>query len=184
MRCFIAVDLDRALVKQVKRVQDRISSLDVDVKFVEPENLHFTLKFLGEVSEGEIKNIINSVGDCVKGFNSFKIGIRGLDYFGNNKYVRTLWLGVDEGKDELVKLMKNVSSCLRAGKEEGTPHLTIGRVKSGGNREILLNFINKYEDVKLGEMVVKNVKLKRSVLTGKGPIYSDLAVFELGGEII
>jgi len=69
------------------------------------------------------------------------------------------------------------------GKSSKKAHLTIGRVRSGKNRELLANFINKLKDVNVGEMYVKNVKLKKSVLMQKGPLYSDLVVFKLGGNI-
>ena len=182
MRCFVAVDLDRCLVRQVKEIQDNMSNLNVDVKFVESENLHFTLKFLDEVSEDEIGVIKRSIEEALKNIDAFKISIEGLCYFGGSTYVRTLWLGVNEGKDEFVKLAKNVNDCIGKHEENTSPHLTIGRVKSGRNRELLLNFINKHKDVKIGEMDVKNVKLKSSTLTGKGPLYSDLAVFGFGGD--
>lgn len=179
MRCFVAVDLDKDLVKHVKDIQMEINNLDVDVKFVEPENLHFTLKFLGEVSEGEIDAIKKSIQEGLKGLCVFKVGIQGLGYFGSSKYVRTLWLDVKGGEEKFMKLVKNVKECLTMGEENKSVHLTIGRVKSGKNRELLFNFINKSKNVKIGEMTVKDVKLKSSVLTGSGPVYSDLAVFKL-----
>ncbi|UCG95750.1 MAG: RNA 2',3'-cyclic phosphodiesterase [archaeon] len=182
MRCFVAVDLNRDLAKQVEDIQREITNLNVDVKFVEPENLHFTLRFLGEVNESEADAIERSIGECLRGFYAFKISIHGLGYFGIPRYIRTLWLDVNEGKDEFVKLMKNVNMCLKMGEENKSVHLTIGRVKSGKNRESLLNFINKSKDVKIGEMVVKDVKLKSSVLGRSGPVYSDLFVFKLGGK--
>jgi len=181
MRCFIAVDLDKDIVKQVKRIREEIGNLNVDVKFVELENLHFTLKFLGEVSEDEIDMIKKSVEECFKGVCSFNIEIRGVGYFGSQKHIRTLWLDVIKGKDEFVNLMNNLNKGLKIGEKNRTVHLTIGRVKSGRNTESLLSFINKHKDVNIGEMAVKDVKLKSSLLTMDGPIYSDLATFELGG---
>jgi 2'-5' RNA ligase len=182
MRCFVAVDLDNDLARHVKEIQDRIVSLDVDMKLVEPGNLHFTLRFLGEVGESEIGMIKNSVENSLKGISAFKIGIGGLGYFGGQRYVRTLLLNVDEGKGEFVKLMKNVNNHLGGSEVNKPPHLTIGRVKSGRNRELIINFIKKSRDVNIGEMIVKDVKLKKSILTGSGPVYSDLAVFKLEGK--
>jgi len=182
MRCFVAVDLDRDLAKQVEEIQREISNLDVDVKFVDSENLHFTLRFLGEVNEDEIGVIKRSVEEGLKEIGVFKIKIQGLGYFGSSKHVRTLWLDINEGKDKFVKLMKNVNERLKIGEKNTSPHLTIGRVKSGKHRELLLNFINRSENVKVGEMIVKDVKLKSSALTRSGPAYSDLSVFKLRGN--
>jgi len=182
MRCFIAVDLDRGLAGEIEKVQREIMNLGVGVKFVEPENLHFTLKFLGEVSEDEIGVIKNSIERGLGCANRFRIGISGMGYFGSQKHIRTLWMGVKEGKDEFVKLVDNVNRGLSIGEDGKNVHLTIGRVKSCKNEELLLNFINEHKDVNIGEMDVKDVKLKSSVLTSGGPLYSDLALFRLGGK--
>ncbi|NIO22441.1 MAG: RNA 2',3'-cyclic phosphodiesterase [Candidatus Aenigmarchaeota archaeon] len=181
MRCFVAVDLEKDLVKHIKELQNEIRNLNVDVKFVETENLHFTLKFLGELNENEIDVIKTSIGNGLKGVGVFKIRMRGIGYFGGPNHIRTLWVDVNEGKDKFTELVKNVNECLRIGEKNKTVHLTIGRIKSGKNRELLLNFMDKSKDIKIGEMDVKHVKLKSSVLTRDGPVYSDLAIFELKG---
>ncbi len=183
MRCFIAVDLEKDIAEKVKEIQHKIAKLNVDVKFVEPENLHITLNFLGEVNENELEEIKKPLVQCLKDFHVFKIRISGLGFFGSPNYIRTLWFGLCEGENEFVKLMKSVNECVNIGKSSKKAHLTIGRVRSGKNRELLANFINKLKDVNVGEMYVKNVKLKKSVLMKKGPIYSDLVVFKLGGNI-
>ncbi len=182
MRCFIAVDLDKSLVNKVKEIQERLERLDVDVKFVEPQNLHFTLKFLGEVSDEEIETVKENLGKALKGIRAFRVKIGGLGFFGSPRYVRVIWLGVSEGMNDFVKLMKNVNEHVKVGKKSDSVHLTIGRVRTGRNRELLLNFINTFRNVNIGEMYVKSVKLKKSTLTSKGPIYSDLAEFRLGYE--
>jgi len=179
MRCFIAVDLKKDIAEKVKEIQHKIANLDVDVKFVEPENLHFTLNFLGEVNEKEVEEIKKPLVQCLKDFHIFKIRISGLGFFGGSNYIRTLWFGLCEGENEFVKLMKRVNKYVKIGKGGEKAHLTIGRVRSGKNREVLANFINKLKGVNIGEMYVKNVKLKKSVLTQKGPVYSDLVVFKL-----
>ncbi len=152
------------------------------MKFVEPENLHFTLKFLGEVPEQDVKGVEEKISSVVKGVKQFRLSLERFGYFGKPGYIRSLWIDVGEGKDELVKLIENMNQNLdhiRREVHRANPHLTIGRVKSGRNRDILLREIESLKDVKLGEMPVKFVKLKQSTLTKKGPIYSDLKVFEL-----
>jgi 2'-5' RNA ligase len=182
MRCFISIDLDKNLKNKVAEIEKKIGNLGVDVKFVEPENLHFTIKFLGEVSENEVDEIKKSLKICFKNEVHFKIKISGIGYFGNPKYLRTLWLGIKEGEMELTKLMKNVNANINFGEEERTPHLTIGRMKSGKNRQFLLHFLYENENVNIGEMDVNEVKLKLSTLTKNGPVYNDLESFKLGCE--
>ena len=180
MRCFIAVDIDDKMVERIVNLQNEISKLDVNVKFIEPENLHFTLKFLGDVNEEDINLVRKSLSESLKNEVEFEISIDSIGYFGSRSYIRTIWLGLNKGKEEFENLMKNVNSCVKLGKKNLSPHLTVGRVKSGKNRDSLLKFIGEANGVNVGSMNVKEVKLKSSELTKNGPIYSDLYTFTLG----
>ncbi len=182
MRLFIAIDLNKELKDKIKNIEDELKKLDLPIKFVEPENLHFTLKFLGEVSEERVKEIEKTVSEVLKDFKPFKVFIQDFGYFGSPNYIRTLWLGLKEGGKEIIEIsekLDEVLSYIRKNEHEPKPHLTIGRVKSNKNKEILLKEIEKLKNVKIGEFYVNKIKLKKSVLTKKGPIYSDLKVFEL-----
>jgi len=184
MRCFVAIDLDKELAGKVRDVQEGIMKLGVDVKMVEPENLHFTLKFIGEINESELAAIKNELHACFRGVSEFTMNIHGMGYFGGENYIRTLWLGVKEGEDDLLKLMKLVNTSLKTGKTNYSPHLTLGRVKTSKNKGDLLDFISSMKDVKVGEMKVEEVKLKSSVLSTHGPAYSDIEIFTLNKSIL
>jgi len=178
MRCFIAIDIDKGFRNKIVEIQERIKSTDANVKFVEPENLHFTVKFIGDVNENELEAIKHSL-NFLKNEHSFKIVIGGVGYFGGPNYIRTLWVGIKDGEDEMKDIMKKVNFHVRFGEREASPHLTIGRVKSGKNLENLTGLIGQCKDVKIGEMDVKEIKLKSSVLTAKGPVYDDISTFAL-----
>jgi 2'-5' RNA ligase len=182
MRAFIAIDLDENLRKTVRNVEKDIENLGADMKLVEPENLHITLKFLGEVNEDQVKDIVKIVSDSLKAVRSFPISFQGLNYFGNASYIRTVWIDMKEGKEdmkELIHLMNKNLDHVKHEKNEPSAHLTIGRVRSGRNRDALMRNIQEMSHVKFGEMEVKLVKLKESVLTKKGPIYKDIETFRL-----
>jgi 2'-5' RNA ligase len=188
MRLFIAVDLSGEIRKKVAELINQLKGLDVDVKFTEPKNLHFTLKFLGEVrasegDEGVVKDIETSINKAISDIKPFRISVQVLGYFGSPSHIKTLWIDTAlPGREVLVKLASQLNVSLdhiRHEDREPKPHLTIGRVKSGRNREALLSFIEQNKHVKLGEMDVKLVKLKQSVLSREGPQYTDLKVFEL-----
>ncbi len=179
MRCFIAIDLDKKLTNKVIGVQKNLQNLNLDVKLVEPENLHFTVKFLGDVNEDGVEMVKKSLQTSLGGERAFSINIKGMGYFGKPSHIKTLWLGLSKGEGELTRLMERVNDYVKIGESNFSPHLTMGRVKSGRNREALLKFLGESEDVNVGEMNVNEVKLKSSELTNKGPIYSDLAVFNL-----
>ena len=179
MRCFIAIDVDKEIVSKIVELQKDIRNLDVDVKLVEPENIHFTVKFLGDVNENEVNGIKLSLEDYLSDVKSFPLTIKGIGYFGSSSYVRTLWLGLSKGEGELIELMKIVNNCVKIGDGRFSPHITIGRVKSCRNKETIMKFVNETKDVNMGEMEVTEVKLKSSELGRNGPKYSDLAVFKL-----
>ena len=184
MRTFIAVDISPEIRQKAVEIIGQLEELGADVKFTEPENLHFTLKFLGEVSDDRVNEITDVVSAALakNSFRQFRISVDGLGYFGNPGHIKTLWIDTGEGREDLVKLAGALNASLdhvRHEDREPKPHITIGRLKSGRNREALLKKIEELKHVKLGHMDVKLVKLKQSVLSRKGPHYTDLKVFEL-----
>lgn len=182
MRLFIAIDLDERLRKTTRDIENEIESAGADMKMVEPGNLHITLKFLGEVREDMVKDVVKIVSESLKGLAGFRISIGDLGYFGNPGHVRTLWLDVKEGKEkviELMKLMNNVLGHIMDEKREPVAHITIGRARSGRNREALLEKLREKAHVKLGSMDVKFIKLKMSVLGRDGPVYKDIETVPL-----
>ena len=184
MRLFVAIELDPALRESIRQIEEKIKASGADVKLVEPENLHSTLKFLGEIPEEKLPDIEQKIGRALEGFRQFTVSIEGFGYFGSPGYVRTLWLGVKEGKDEIVELMEAMNRALdsvRKEKLKPSAHLTVGRVRSAKNKEQLLLEIEALKGVKVGGMLVKEVKLKQSTLTKAGPVYRDVKVFPLSG---
>ena len=182
MRAFVAIDLDEVLRERVKEVQESLKGTGAGVKFVEPENLHFTVKFLGEVPEQALEEIRKAVERSISGMKAFRISIEGLRYFGSESYIRTLFLDVKENREKLQELLNSVNRALDSFRHEShgpKSHLTIGRVRSGENREALLEKLRELSHVKVGGMDVKFLKLKQSMLTERGPVYSDVKVFEL-----
>jgi 2'-5' RNA ligase len=183
MRLFIAIDLDEKTRGSIAKVINELKSRDFDVKWVNPDNIHLTLKFLGEVREDQIKDLEERVSNVLKGMKRFKSSISELGYFGSPNYVKVIWLDVTEGREKMIELSRLFNkelSYIRKEYHESSPHITIGRVRTGRNREVLLREIERLKHVKIGELDVNEIKLKRSVLGSEGPVYSDLKVFNLG----
>ncbi len=178
MRLFIAVDVEEpSIVSRVAMVKSTIQSLNVPVKLVEDENLHITLLFIGEVSEYAAESIKEALSTL--SFRSFKIKLKGIGAFPSPGRPRVVWVGVDEGEEELVKLHREVLSRVRkagiqVSKQEFKPHLTIGRVKGTRNITALTKMLMEYSEEEFGYQVVNEVRLKQSILTPKGPIYKTL----------
>jgi len=184
MRLFVAVELDDNVVARLSSIQEKLSSGDFDLKLVEPGNLHLTLKFLGEVQESQVKQIESIISGSVNGFRPFTLSFRGIGRFGGRDRVNVIWAGVKDGSQDFVNLAKALDSGLsfiRREEREPSPHLTIARVKSGRNIPALLHEVDSLGDVKIGEVRVNEIKLKQSVLTPQGPVYSDVKTFALKG---
>lgn len=186
IRTFVSVDVEDAQVlSKIKLIKDGLSSLGADVKLVEDENLHLTLVFIGEVPEAlvaAIKGALQRVS-----MRPFRVHLHGAGCFPSCSRPRVVWIGVKEGSDEMVELYKKVSSSLR---NEGigfeyerdyTPHLTIARVRSGRNVSKLVKYVESLTEEDFGWINVRELRLKKSTLTPRGPIYETLASFELRG---
>ncbi len=180
MRSFIAIDIDKDIAHEARRIINDFRNLDLDVKFVEPENLHITLKFLGEIDEDDVKLLCENVSEVCNKTKIFKISFKHVSFFGSMNHVRTLWIGMGTGREDFISLSENIGSKIGFNNNgNSSPHLTIGRVRSGKNKELIMKKIEKYKNVNIGEMEVKNVKLKKSTLTPNGPVYEDISTFEL-----
>jgi 2'-5' RNA ligase len=178
LRVFVAIDIgDAEILSRLENARDLILSTKADVKPVSRENMHITLRFIGEVPL-ELANEICKALETIR-FKPFKIRIKGVGVFPNISRPRVIWAGVDGDVEKLVSLHDEVEARLRklglpGEKEKFIPHVTLARVKSGRNREALVKTIMSISDMVFGEITVDRILLKRSILTPSGPIYSDI----------
>lgn len=180
-RGFIAIDIP--INKKLLEMENEIKNTGADMKLVEPENIHVTLKFLGDTDEEKISEIENIIKNSVKDINTFNIKIKGSGVFPNKNYIKVIWIGLENAEPigEIAKKMdKQLQSLGFESEKRGfSAHLTIARVKSSRNKEKLLQIIQKYQDVEFATIEVNLVKLKKSDLTPKGPIYTTLREVKL-----
>lgn len=182
MRAFLAVDLNESLKENVLKVQEKLEGANARVKFVENENLHFTCKFFGEISDNKAEQIKKAILNKINNYDTFKINIKGTGVFPNLGYIRVIWLGLEDGHyfSKILKDLDEEFNNLGFKKERSyTPHLTIGRVKGAQNKETLKSLIKELKDVDIGSMDVTKLSLKKSELTPKGPIYTTVEEFIL-----
>ncbi len=185
MRVFIAVDVEsREALERLVELQRLLVGCGADLKLVEPQNLHFTLKFLGEV-DAEIVDRLKQILSGVE-FQPIKILYQGLGAFPSLSHPNVIWVGSDkEGGSRLSRLASIVEARtvhLRLGDTKPfKPHLSIARVKSGRRRDELIKIINSNSNTIFGEDLLTKLKLKKSDLTPRGPIYTDLYTKPLVG---
>ncbi len=181
VRLFIAVEVeDREVLGKIIEIKNMVEgcSSDVGLKVVEDENLHITLRFIGEVSEALVSDVVK-VLSCVSSYKKFFIRFKDVGAFPSVSKPRVIWLGVSEGVTQLKLLRDCVERGLRglgiqADREGFTPHITLARVKEFKPSRCLSKFFAELSSVDVGTSPVTRIKLKKSVLTSKGPIYSDL----------
>ncbi len=179
VRVFVCVELSEKAREELRRVIGEIKKTDlIKGKYVEVENLHLTLKFLGEVDEKQIERITKAL-DSVK-LKSFKVKLGRLGYF-SPKFIKVIWINlVGEGLRGLQEEVERVLTGLfLKEKREWKSHVTLARVKSVRDKESFRDLIENI-DISEIEFKVENFRLKKSELTRQGPNYSDLAKFKLG----
>lgn len=172
MRVFVAIEIkNNDIIDSIKEFQEKIN---INGKPVKSENLHFTLQFLGEISEEITQKIIKSLKTIE--FSSFDVNLKEIGYFQNSNS-QLIWIGTDEiGGNMLIQLSKKVEKVLEplgfSLDKPFKPHITVFRIKKKIGD--ISGELKNHKRVNFGIQKVSNIKLKKSVLTADGPIYSDL----------
>ena len=137
LRTFVAVEIAGSIRSRATELIASLGGTSAEVKWVEPHNLHLTLKFLGEVREHEITQVCQSVARGAAAVKPFELDVRGAGAFPNAVRPRTVWLGAAAGGESMVMLHDRVEAELaklgyREEHRRFQPHLTIGRVRGTG----------------------------------------------------
>ena len=176
MRAFLGISTLEDLKPRICEIQKKFDGLDI--KFVEMENLHFNLKFFRQLEEGKIEELKAKIEKACSMFESFEIEIKGIGAFPSKNYVRVVWLGVKEGLHTFKALAEAVDSSIGEmgfeKEKQFVPHLTLGRVRSGRNKEEIRKLMDKLEDVEIGKMKVDKLTLFQSKLSPEGPLYKEV----------
>ena len=176
MRAFVAVDISGGAAESIARFQ---SAAGIDARPVDRDNLHFTLQFLGQIGSDTVQKIAEALGG-VK-FSGFLMRLVGVGAFPSSKSPRTIWVGVDAGSAaalrELAGAVSRALKPLGFGRDRPfLPHATIFRARR--NSGDMTGTLRQFLSAEFASQDVKSMKLKQSVLTPDGPVYSDL--YEVG----
>jgi RNA 2',3'-cyclic 3'-phosphodiesterase len=187
IRTFIALELSKPIRDKVLTLQESLARSGVDVKWVEAENLHLTLLFLGEVDDRDLPKVCKVVAEGCQKHAPFTMAIENVGGFPNARRPRILWVGVSEGTREVVALHDTLEEklldlgCYRREERQYTPHLTLGRVKKEeSSTDELAALLAKKAEWHGGEVAVREVLVMSSELTSQGPVYAVLSRAKLG----
>jgi 2'-5' RNA ligase len=184
VRCFIAIELPDGVKRDLRELQAQLKAASLaPVKWVDPENIHLTLKFLGNVAAGRLDKIGQAMTEAVQGTSSFSLEVKELGVFPNPKRVQIVWVGVSGETEKLAILQQRIESGLEklgfpSENRRFTPHLTLARLRDRATpqeREKLGQTIAETEFASAQSFMVNSVKLMKSQLTPEGPIYSQLS---------
>jgi 2'-5' RNA ligase len=181
LRTFIAVALSEPIRDRCVALQDTLARSGADVKWVEAENLHVTLLFLGEVDERDLSALCRAVSDTCAAQDSFLASVDKVGCFPNPRRPRTIWVGLGAGEAEMRTLHDMLEpplldlGCYRREERLFTPHVTLGRVKGDASAGSLAQALTKQAAWQGGEMDVGEVQVLSSELTPSGPIYTVLS---------
>lgn len=182
MRAFLAFDISPEVTERLLKVEEDLRQTRADVGLVGREKLHFTVNFLGDVPD----EIASQVDGRLTGLalTSFEVEMRGVGVFPDMRRPRIVWTGVAE-RDEAA-ITERAEAVIEALDGIGKPeerdfkaHVTIGRVRSSRNIAALESFVRDNKSRDFGRMKISSLKLKSSLLTPKGPIYTDVREYAL-----
>jgi 2'-5' RNA ligase len=187
MRVFIAVDIDdevrRAIGSLIRKLQKDVHTSGQGVKWVRPDAMHLTLKFLGEVDDNSLTDVCKAVESSTAGHSSFDLDIETLGCFGG-KSARVVWVGTGDGAEQLNELAEKIDEKMD---EIGYPketrqftgHLTLCRIKNARDGYELAGAVDGFGPFNAGTVNIDAVTVYQSELTRSGPSYTALASYKL-----
>jgi 2'-5' RNA ligase len=186
LRTFVAVEIPPRVRQRACELIAALAGTTADVKWVEPHNLHITLKFLGDVHQRDVIEVCRAVERGAEQVAPFELVLRGAGAFPNAARPRTVWLGATEGAEQMIALHDRIDEQLAALGFRGEhrrfqTHLTIGRVRGGGQGIAELGrLLRQNAEFDAGKTNVTKATVFSSTLTPAGPIYEVLGTAPLG----
>jgi 2'-5' RNA ligase len=181
LRTFLAIDVGKAIRDRCLALQEALARGGAELKWVEEENIHLTLLFLGEVEDRELPALCRVVADCCAGHDAFPLSVESVGCFPNPRRPRIVWVGVGVGAAKVCTLHDALESplmelgCYRREDRPYTPHITLGRLKGERGSGALAAALARQAKWRGGETVVREVCVFSSELRPEGPIYTVLS---------
>mgnify|MGYP001182129787 CR=1 FL=1 len=181
MRCFIAIELPEAIRSRLRGLQDHLNGLSPIVRWTRPEQIHLTIKFLGEVPDDRIAQVCSTTVEVAAAHAAFRLQVRGAGCFPPYGNPRVLWAGLHEPPDNLLRLHRDLDAALaRLGyppeNRAFSPHLTIGRVREGRSAHGVRPAVQACAAFGTEPFAVTELIVFQSILRGgQSPVYVPLA---------
>ena len=177
MRTFIAIELPPEIHSALAELQNELMGSRADVKWVKPENIHLTLKFLGEIDERQLTAVIRILEETAQSQPAFSVSLSSLGAFPKLEHPRVIWVGINRASEKIRKIAEMLEekiSLIGLTREERpfASHVTIGRVRSALHRGELVNQLKTARLKEGQEFLVTKLTLFQSILSAQGPAYT------------
>lgn len=187
IRTFIALELSKNIRQKLVSLQEKLAAAIPAVKWVEPENLHVTLLFLGEVPDLQVPEVCQRVEQAVAEVSPFAVTVEGVGCFPAVRRPRVLWAGITTGAEQLQRvhdLLEKPLHYLGFRREERryVPHITLGRLKAERDVPRLADVLRELNHCRAGEMVASEVCVMASQLERTGPVYTVMGRARFRGD--
>ena len=188
LRLFLAIDVPNSVREKITEAQRFYKTLNLDAAWVKPANMHLTVKFLGDTSSDLIPAIKDRMAKIASSTPPFLIALGKIGVFPNASRPRVLWIGLDDRENRLDSLKIRVEKAMTSlgfppDKQKPVHHLTLGRIRSGKNKEGLKKALQSAPHVETDPFKIFSVQLIKSELTPKGSIYTVQEEFVFTGSI-
>jgi RNA 2',3'-cyclic 3'-phosphodiesterase len=185
IRTFIAVKLPDHVIRKLSELQKDLKKLGLRMKWSRPENIHLTLKFLGDIYQEDVDPVCRIVDASFKGIKPISLCAAGVGFFPGIRRPRVLWTGISGQTDLLGKMHYAIDEGLHSlgferDERRYTGHLTLGRFKGQQDPEPLIDMMKSYKDMISDDFLVDAVFVYKSDLKPSGPIYTNLSSIRLG----
>ena len=185
LRTFVALGIGEQVRRRLVAAQEQLKAAKARVTWVPAENLHVTVKFLGDVAEQRVSDIASALAKAARGIEPFVMSVQGLGAFPNLRRPRVIWAGLGEGAEQAARLAEAVERELEplgfeADARPFSSHITLGRVRSAVGISALTSLVQQQRHTQFGSAPAEQVALMKSELRPTGVVYSVLHALPLG----
>jgi len=190
IRSFIAIPLTGEVQRAARKLARELQGEKDGMRWVPDDNLHLTLKFLGDVVDRDVPQVCKVIRECCEAIDPFELKFEGTGGFPSGDRPRVVWVGITEGGESLIALVTRLELGLaklgfKPEPRDYRPHLTLGRVRSGSRAasQEVVDKVARFKNRRLGVLEVDQVRLYASYLDKEGPTYNVMDKIYLGANV-
>ena len=185
IRTFIAFELPPPVILLLQKMQQDLKRLKIRARWVQPENIHLTLKFLGNINPDDIDKIGAAMTGAAIEFSPITLSVRGIGVFPGIKRPRVIWVGLGGDIRSLIALQGRLEEKLAGvgfpkDKRSFKAHLTLGRIKQAASQALVRQMLNEYATLRSVDATFNQIILYKSGLKPSGAVYSKLKQANFG----